>query len=557
MSNQSHDPIESQRGGGSRRQFLAAGGVGALGAAMALPALTQAPDTAGTKPSDASHGAVGASATNAVGGSPATSHQQAGSAATGHSMAGFGVVGTMSPDPFFDPSVYVRSWNTAALPKGVAGEFYSETRRADGTRLREYQFVAWDREIEIAPGLYFPAWTYNGQVPGPTIRATEGDTVRVRFLNQGSHPHTIHFHGWHPDNMDGSFPEQFVEPGATFVYEFQADPVGVHLYHCHSVPLKRHIHKGLYGMFIVDPDPKRYVGKLCDVARTRNPDCAEHADVREFVMMMNAFDLNFDAENEVYAVNTAAFHYMNRMLPVRVGQLVRVYLANITEFDLINSFHLHAAFFDVFRTGTRLETTEHTDTVMMCQAERAILEFRLRYPGRFMFHAHQSEFAELGWMGAFHAVQSDAELARLERGPDFEAPDFTVTDLQGRTVRLSDFRGRSNLVLVFSRGSRCSHCARQIEGLSARSAAFGAHQAEVLVVTPAVEPRVWPALRLLADPRGRAASVFGLSDTGSRTHGTFVIDRLGRVRWQNVSDQPFNGLDVVLAELRKIAGDRA
>jgi FtsP/CotA-like multicopper oxidase with cupredoxin domain len=82
---------------------------------------------------------------------------------------------------------------------------------------------------------------------------------------------------------------------------------------------------------------------------------------------------------------------------------VRIYLVNITEFDLVNSFHLHGMFFDVFRTGTRLEANETTDTVMLCQGERAILETRFRYPGPFMFHAHQSEFAELGWMGFFQA----------------------------------------------------------------------------------------------------------------------------------------------------------
>src|SRR6476660_9402736 len=48
--------------------------------------------------------------------------------------------------------------------------------------------------------------------------------VRVTFVNQGSHAHTIHFHGWHPPEMDGSLPEHQVMPGAQFVYEFDADP---------------------------------------------------------------------------------------------------------------------------------------------------------------------------------------------------------------------------------------------------------------------------------------------------------------------------------------------
>ena len=78
-------------------------------------------------------------------------------------------------------------------------------------RVREYTLRAVDREIEIAPGVFFPAWTYNGTVPGPVLRATEGDTLRVRFENGGSHPHTIHFHGIHPPNMDGVF--EVVPPG--------------------------------------------------------------------------------------------------------------------------------------------------------------------------------------------------------------------------------------------------------------------------------------------------------------------------------------------------------
>src|SRR5918996_4649286 len=87
-------------------------------------------------------------------------------------------------------------------------------------RVREYTIRALDREIEIAPGVFFPAWTYNGTVPGPVLRATEGDVLRVNFTNAGSHPHTIHFHGIHPADMDGVF--EIVEPGRTFLYEFEA-----------------------------------------------------------------------------------------------------------------------------------------------------------------------------------------------------------------------------------------------------------------------------------------------------------------------------------------------
>ena len=94
---------------------------------------------------------------------------------------------------------------------------------------------------------------------------------------------------------------------------------------------------------------------------------------------------------------------MDEPIRVTVGRLVRIYLVNVTEFDPVNSLHLHGMFFDVYRTGTMLAPSERTDTVMLCQGERAILETTFRYPGEFMFHAHQSEFAELGWMGLFRA----------------------------------------------------------------------------------------------------------------------------------------------------------
>ena len=338
----------------SRRSWLQATGLASLAASFGrgIRLAGQAPHTAAAQPG---------------------AHQN-------HAM---GTVGHVATD-VFNPTTYLRTWNFSDLPRDDRAKFYRETTRPDGSLLREYEIYAADRDIEIAPGIFFPAWTYNGQVPGPTIRATEGDRLRITFRNIGSHPHTIHFHGWHPPEMDGTTPGQEVQPGDTFVYEFDAEPFGLHHYHCHTVPLKRHIHKGLYGAFIVDPKGGR-----------------PPAD--ELVMMMNAFDTNFDAENEVYAVNTVANAFMHEPIRVTVGRLVRVYLINITEFDLINSLHLHAMFFDVFRTGTSLAPNEHTDTLMLSQGERAILEMTFRYPGDFMFHAHQSEFAELGWMGLFRA----------------------------------------------------------------------------------------------------------------------------------------------------------
>jgi manganese oxidase len=92
----------------------------------------------------------------------------------------------------FDPSRILRDFD------------WGTTRRLAGGRTREWKLVAYDREIEIIPGVKYAAWMYNGRVPGPTLRAREGDLLRIHFVNAGSHPHTIHFHGIHPSVMDGT-----------------------------------------------------------------------------------------------------------------------------------------------------------------------------------------------------------------------------------------------------------------------------------------------------------------------------------------------------------------
>ena len=282
--------------------------------------------------------------------------------------------------------------------------------RPDGRHVREFSVTALEHEVEIAPGVVFPAWTYNGRIPGPTLRATEGELIRVHFVNGGTHRHSMHFHGIHSARMDGVPGAGDIGPGESFIYEFEARPFGCHLYHCHSLPLKRHIHKGLYGVFIVDPDPERHPESR-DVARSRLLGTPENAHWQELVMLMNGFDTNFDEENEFYAVNTIPHVYAQRPIPVEKRRPVRIYLVNMTEFDPINSLHLHANFFDYYDHGTTLTPTLRTiDTVIQCQGQRGILEFTFEQhePGLYMFHAHQSEFVELGWMSFFDVGEAVA-----------------------------------------------------------------------------------------------------------------------------------------------------
>src|SRR5688500_14117436 len=110
----------------------------------------------------------------------------------------------------------------------------------NGQTLREYKIVSLNKNIEVVPGIEFPAWTYNGRIPSPTIRATVGDRIRIHYSYRSNHSHIIHFHGFHPGEMDGvsgTGPGRLVKGGDSFTYEFDAEPFGLHLYLSHVLPL--------------------------------------------------------------------------------------------------------------------------------------------------------------------------------------------------------------------------------------------------------------------------------------------------------------------------------
>ena len=203
-----------------------------------------------------------------------------------------------SPTDRFDPAVFLRTWNFSQLRAGRARALLprdAAARRHAAARVRApTPSIARSRS---RPGIFFPAWTFNGQVPGPTMRATEGDRVRVTFLNQGSHPHTIHFHGWHPPEMDGSLPEHQVMPGATLRLRVR----------------RRAVRRAPLSLPRRPAEAAHPQGALRRCSSSIPTDARPPAD--ELVMVMNGFDTNFDADNEVYAVNTVAHHFMHE--PIR------------------------------------------------------------------------------------------------------------------------------------------------------------------------------------------------------------------------------------------------
>ncbi|MFM7407768.1 MAG: multicopper oxidase domain-containing protein [Cuspidothrix sp.] len=281
------------------------------------------------------------------------------------------------------PPMEMAAANGATNPMEVLRDFdYGTIKQENGRTIREFELVAGTSTIQLNSAVSYNIWDLNGRIPGPTLRAKEGERIRILFLNKAGHSHSLHFHGIHRAEMDGVRP---VSNGKAAIYEFDAEPYGVHLYHCHVAPVTRHIAKGLYGMFIIDP-PK-----------PRPP-----AD--EIVLIMSGYDVNDDNKNEYYAFNGVPHHYMHHPIQIYQNQLIRLYVLNIIEFDPAATFHLHANFFDVYRSGMTMTPSEKTDVLTMGVAERHILEFAFKYSGKYMFHPHQDAVAENGCMGQFEVI---------------------------------------------------------------------------------------------------------------------------------------------------------
>ena len=118
--------------------------------------------------------------------------------------------------------------------------------------------------------------------------------------------------------------------------------------------------------------------------------------------------------NEIYTVNGKAFDYMMNPIVLHTGKPYRVYVANILEFDPVNSVHVHGAMFDWYSAGTNKTANFLTDIVTLAKGDRGIMEFTYAYPGTYMFHAHQTLFTDLGWMGLFDVRGNPVEIPRTD-----------------------------------------------------------------------------------------------------------------------------------------------
>jgi FtsP/CotA-like multicopper oxidase with cupredoxin domain len=204
---------------------------------------------------------------------------------------------------------------------------------------KEFHIVAEPVKREFAPGMLVDCWGYNGQTPGPTIEAVEGDRVRLFVTNRLPERTSMHWHGFLlPNGMDGvaGLVQPHIEPGETYVYEFTLRQQGTLMYHPHSDEMVQ-MALGMMGFFIIHP---------------RVP---AHVD-RDFAIMLHEWAIapGTSRPNPVVMTDFNTFTFNSRAFPgtaplvVKKGDRVRVRLGNLSMDS--HPIHLHGHQFEV--TGT-------------------------------------------------------------------------------------------------------------------------------------------------------------------------------------------------------------
>lgn len=277
------------------------------------------------------------------------------------------------------------------------------TGAADDPPVREFHLTAQETEVELQPGLTVTAWTYNGTMPGPEIRVTEGDLVRVVLTNELPTATTIHWHGVDvPNDMDGpaGLSQAAVEPGESFTYEFIAKPAGTRWYHTHT-DVTTQIMLGLYGAFIVEPKDETptfdrdytYILTEWDAELTPAVALGEAPrGPRDQTLRGGEFGTDY------FLIN-GKMHDAIPPIIVTEGDRVRIRLINAG--NVPHPFHTHGHSFRIVATdGNPVpEAAQLTkDTVLVAPGERYDIEFDANNPGVWMVHCHIENHADNGMM---------------------------------------------------------------------------------------------------------------------------------------------------------------
>ncbi len=250
--------------------------------------------------------------------------------------------------------------------------------------VKEFHLIAEPVEREFAPGMKVKCWGYNGQTPGPTIEAVEGDRVRILVTNKLPEHTSIHWHGiFLPNGMDGvgGLTQPHIKPGETYVYEFTLRQHGTFMYHPHADEMVQ-LAVGMMGLFIVHPKkPER-----------------PRID-RDFAIMLHMWSIHPGTyrpdpavmlDFNIFTFNSKVFPAVDHLV-VKTNDRVRIRIANLSMDE--HPIHIHGHAYRVTATdgGKIPEAGQWPETTVLVPvgATRDV-EFIADAPGDWAFHCHKS-----------------------------------------------------------------------------------------------------------------------------------------------------------------------
>ena len=253
------------------------------------------------------------------------------------------------------------------LTKGLGNQ--PATFTMDGN-VKVFELTVDELDWETLPGNFEQARGYNNAIPGPILRATEGDRVRINVKNNLTESTSVHWHGiLVPNNMDGVsyLTQDPIKPGETYTYEFTLRNSGSHMYHSHHNSSDQ-VNRGLLGAFIIEPKDKASYPQYD----------------KEYILILNDSMLGFTINGKGFPATQA--------LTCKKGERVLVRWMN--EGMMYHPMHLHGAVMEAFRRDGWPITPFKCDNIDVPPGSRMDCIITPDEVGIWAFHCHVLSHAE-------------------------------------------------------------------------------------------------------------------------------------------------------------------
>ena len=282
---------------------------------------------------------------------------------------------------------------TTSPDRATLEELLAERPVTPTGQTRRFELSVKETAWELLPGITTTAVTFDGTVPGPEIRVTEGDTVEIAVTNELDEPTSVHWHGLHvPNDQDGvaGVTQDPIAPGETYTYRFTAPHAGTFMYHAHGPNSREQIDRGLYAPFIIDPAGGDAIGADKEVTLTiGNWMVGDGAGEMPGMDMGDGASMSM--EYDYFTINGKSYPATEAM-EVAQGQLVRLRFLNPSQ--TIHPMHLHGMDMAIVaKDGEPLAEPQRVNTLDLGQGETYDVVFLADNPGTWLLHCHDLHHA--------------------------------------------------------------------------------------------------------------------------------------------------------------------